>query len=274
MSGMLLMGCGPGNGASFVGALDAYSSNLPLALSVTNRLLASFTGYAYNARRSSDSATMDVAFNADGTVNTTALLAWTGSNSAFITKVYNQGSGGSGLDAAQSTAANQPRIVNAGVLDDGMRMNNSLFLDVPSSAASVYTDGTNVQVGIKAAFDSGAILGRTFSFNSDAFGAYLQYAGVLYWDAPFPSGRLFGAQPAGYNTGYHTTSLERAASTSNVRVDGTVALTGSVASSITGTSVLRIGTLSSGASGMQGNLRTFCLWKDCTNPAARAAAIP
>jgi hypothetical protein len=110
-------GTGSSGGASFVGPLDAYSSNLVLADSVAQRLLTSFTGPLFNVRRSSDNSSQDIYPLASGLIDTNALLSFCGSGSGFITKTYNQVPGGSANDPTQSTSALQPRIVNAGTLD-------------------------------------------------------------------------------------------------------------------------------------------------------------
>lgn len=258
-------------GAAFVGPLDNYAANLPIALSVTNRLLSSYTGYAFNARRSSDSTTMDVGFNGDGTVNTTALLAWVGSSSAYITKVYNQVTGGVG-DASQSTAAQQPRIVNAGVLEDGFYLNTSQWLDIASAGASNYTDGTNVQVALRAKM--GGANNRAFDFGPDQIASWLPYGGDIYCDAPFPSGRISVTGPVNLYSTYKVTSLERAGSTSTIRFDGSALTSGGVSGTMSGTSIFRIGATTLGSGGSIGYVRTFCLWKNCVNPSTRAAALP
>jgi hypothetical protein len=74
-----------------------------------------YTGYAMNIRRSSDNATQNIGFNAGGDLDQTALLAFVGAGSGYVTKWYDQS--GSGNNVAQPAAANQPRIVNAGVVE-------------------------------------------------------------------------------------------------------------------------------------------------------------
>lgn len=255
----------------FIGPLDAYSANLPLALSVTNRLLSSYTGYAFNVLRSTDSTSQDIGFNADGTVNTTALLAFCGAGNGTITKIYNQGSGGSALDAAQSLAANQPRIVNAGVLDDGTYFNANRWLDVASQSAATYTDGTNVQVALVAKTNDANK--RIFDF-ANQISCWLPFGGSIHWDAPLATGRISVARPAGLPSSYKVTSLERAGGTSTIRYDGSALTSGGVSGTMAATSVLRIGATGGGTGLPTVNLRTLVLWKDCTNAATRASALP
>lgn len=260
------------SGANFVGPLDAYTANLSLAFSATNRLLTSYLGYAFNVRRSSDSTTMDIGFNADGTVNTTALLAFAGAGSAFITKFYNQSTLGAAFDYKQINGANQPRIVNAGVLDDGIYFNgSSYFLEIDSAVASSYTsDGTHLQVVQTGMF----IDGRNFDFGPDQLAAWNVFSGSIYMDIPYPTARISVAAPVGYTSSYNNVSFERNGGTSTIRVNGSSLTSGGVSGLVAGTSTLRLGCSATGTNFFSGNVRHFVIWSDCTNPATRAAALP
>jgi len=72
---------------------------------------------AIRVRRSNDDAEQDIGFDGFG-LDVTSMLTFTGSNSGYVTKVYDQT--GNGEDAYQTTKANQPRVVNAGVFDGEM----------------------------------------------------------------------------------------------------------------------------------------------------------
>lgn len=78
-------------------------------------LRTAYAGPAIRVRRSSDNAESDIGFTAAGDLDTVALLAFTGAGSGFVTVWYDQS--GNARNAVQATAANQPRIVNAGVVD-------------------------------------------------------------------------------------------------------------------------------------------------------------
>lgn len=105
-------GGGLGGGEpAFVGALDAYTTNLDVAWSVARRLLTSYTGSLIRVRRSSDNTEQDIGYAADGSLDTAALLSFTGAGNGFLTKIYAQ-TGSKNL--VNGTAASQPRIVNAG----------------------------------------------------------------------------------------------------------------------------------------------------------------
>ncbi len=79
------------------------------------RLNCGYAGNAIQVRRSSDNATQNIGFNAWGDLDTVALRTFVGANSAFVTIWYDQS--GNSRNATQATAALQPRIVNAGVIE-------------------------------------------------------------------------------------------------------------------------------------------------------------
>jgi hypothetical protein len=80
------------------------------------KLKDSYAGKAIKVRCSSCTpTTLDVGFNTFGNLDTKALLAYVGNGSGYIDTWYDQS--GQGLNLTQVTTANQPRIVNAGVLD-------------------------------------------------------------------------------------------------------------------------------------------------------------
>lgn len=95
------------------GVLDTYSG---AAAAYSVRMLSS----TYRAkpiirvRRSSDSAERDFYIGYNGLINTVEILSFVGAGNGFVTKWYDQT--GSNRDAIQTSAFNQPRIVNAGVL--------------------------------------------------------------------------------------------------------------------------------------------------------------
>jgi hypothetical protein len=64
-------------------------------------------------RRSSDNTEMDIGFFGN-IIDNSAITIFVGSNSAYVVKWYDQS--GNGYDLSQTTAAYQPRIVNAGTI--------------------------------------------------------------------------------------------------------------------------------------------------------------
>lgn len=112
------------------------------------RLSMNYTGPAIRVRRSSDNAELDIGFVGEQ-LDVDALLSFVGSGSAFITIWYDQS--GLGLNAIQTNAIQQPRIVNNGVLDTRNNLPALRFLDANSHR--LLTTG-------------GASWGRTFYFSA------------------------------------------------------------------------------------------------------------
>jgi hypothetical protein len=99
-------------GAIFNAADAAYSLMIPEG--------STYNGPLIRVRRSSDNAEQDIAFisadaNGNRHLSISALRVFVGESSAFVTTFYDQS--GNGRHMVQATAANQPRIVNAGAID-------------------------------------------------------------------------------------------------------------------------------------------------------------
>lgn len=97
------------------------------ALYGLRRLRSDYKGYAIRVRRSSDSAELDIGFVGEN-LDTVTLLAFVGAGSGYITTFYGQTGSN---NVTQTTVANQPRIVNAGVVD------------VSGVRPAIYHDGVN-----------------------------------------------------------------------------------------------------------------------------------
>ena len=98
---------------TFTGVLDG----LPAAAAAFSlrRLASSHAGPLIRVRRSSDSTQQDIMATVGGTLDTTTLASFCSATSCFVSAWYDQS--GNGQDAAQSVAATQPRIVNAGATE-------------------------------------------------------------------------------------------------------------------------------------------------------------
>lgn len=94
--------------------LDAYP-NAYYAWSIARRLRTTYTNSLIRIRRSNDNAETDIGYNGSNELDTAAITSFVGANSAFITTKYDQS--GNGRNFTQTTAAKQPRIVNAGTLE-------------------------------------------------------------------------------------------------------------------------------------------------------------
>lgn len=155
--------------------LDSYATNTAYAWSVARQLKNTAT-VAIRIRRSNDNAETDIGFSG-GALDTAAITSFVGANSAFITRIYEQV--GSGYDFTQTTAANQPRIVNAGVLEvqntkpAAKSLSTSTIMEVPSSTSyfNFLHDGTTLCASFSVFYSTGAG-NSNMSFNtiSDASG--------------------------------------------------------------------------------------------------------
>jgi hypothetical protein len=83
--------------------------------SIARRLGANYTGNLIQVRRLADGALLDIGYDANNELDVATLTGFIGADSGFIRTIYDQT--GSGNNFVQTTLANQPRIVNAGVLD-------------------------------------------------------------------------------------------------------------------------------------------------------------
>jgi hypothetical protein len=152
---VILLFCCLGADAQMI--IKAHANYRPLAQPVVNLLLddypnaaaayslrkldKDYTGSAIRVRRSNDNTEQDIGFTSNGDLDTASLKTFVGANSGFVTTWYSQGDSAS-LDFTQTTAASQPRIINAGTIDrrngdpsvffDG----SNDFMDVASSTAT------------------------------------------------------------------------------------------------------------------------------------------
>jgi hypothetical protein len=123
------------------------------------KLYYSYNGPAIRVRRSNDNAEQDIGFLGNGDFNEPALVSFVGVNSGFVSVWYDQS--GNGRNAIQTVVANQPRIVNAGVVD---KINNkvTLFFDGTNDSLSVSSfNNTKVAAFVVFARQTGTGLGRT-----------------------------------------------------------------------------------------------------------------
>lgn len=150
------------SGASMPGILDTLTASSWGAWS-TRKLRAAYAGSAIRVRRSSDNAELDIGFIAGANdLDTAALLAFVGGGNGFITKIYDQS--GNARDRVQAVAANQPRIVNGGVVDAlGANSRAAPYYDGVSSydtypAAGLYAAGSASLVGVLRSVTTGSTL--------------------------------------------------------------------------------------------------------------------
>jgi hypothetical protein len=125
---VILLFCGLGADAQMI--IKAHANYRPYAVAAANLLLddysgaaaayslrkldKDYTGNAIRVRRSNDNSEQDIGFTSGGDLDTASLKTFVGANSGFVTTWYDQS--GNARNATQTTAANQPRVVNAGTV--------------------------------------------------------------------------------------------------------------------------------------------------------------
>jgi hypothetical protein len=126
---------GGGGGETFL--LDTYT-DAAVAFSL-RKLRSAYSGNAIRVRRSNDNAEQDIGF-VNNQLDTASLSSFVSSNSAFITRWYDQS--GNNVTASQATAGNQPRIVNAGTIDSQGGKPSMLFVTSSNSRLVTTTNIT------------------------------------------------------------------------------------------------------------------------------------
>lgn len=161
----------PGIFAQRQRAVTIYLNNLSVAPRVAYSLkkVISTANKAVRVRRSSDNTELDIGFVGDA-FDVTSLLAFAGAGSAFVKVFYDQTP--TGINMVQSTASDQPRIVNAGVFDgaaifDGVN-------DWMSAAAVPFGSGYAAIYAKVAIPNIGMILESSSNYNY-YFGSFVWY---------------------------------------------------------------------------------------------------
>jgi len=179
----------------FAGLLDFYP-NAAAAYSL-RRLSTVYQGSAIRVRRSSDNTEQDIGFDSNGNLNIAGLLAFCGAENGFVTKWYDQS--GSGNDATQTTAANQPQIVSSG----------SVILD--NGEPSFQFDGVddNLQLNSYSSFDIGNlssfVVGRYDTLGNTMIFGLSGAIGGKRWYAPYATLTTFRFGYAANSTATSTT---------------------------------------------------------------------
>jgi hypothetical protein len=154
--------------------IDAISSSSDSAYSL--RQLSSSATNCIRVRRSSDNTEQDIGFSSN-VLDTSSLTSFVGSNDGFITKWYDQS--GNSVDAAQTTAANQPQIVSSGsVITEGGKpaisfdgSNDYLALSSTLSLASLHSIFAVAQTNDPTAVLIGST-SPTSNFNTNSNSTY------------------------------------------------------------------------------------------------------
>ena len=102
------------------------------------KLRTAYSGSCIRVRRSSDNTETDIGFNGGGSIDTTALTTFCGSNNGFVSIWYDQS--GNSQNQIQNTTGNQPRIVLNGSM---ILLNTKPSLDTNFFAGQTQFMSTN-----------------------------------------------------------------------------------------------------------------------------------
>lgn len=210
-----------GGSTPFVGLLDLYP-NAAAAYSL-RRLNRNYNGSAIRVRRT-DLTEQNIGFDANGNLDTAALLSFVGTgalDNGFVTTWYDQS--GNGNNLVQSTAISQPKIVNAGsiitqnskpsILFDGIndffiktftiastmtRFSVFNHLSPQANTAIMFDDGTNSDT----AYLNFSTTSTLRMFN----GSNLPFSGIVNNNQLYVSYNLYNGSSSGINVNNITPS--------------------------------------------------------------------
>lgn len=226
---------------TYAGAAVAYS---------LRKLRTAYTGAAIRVRESSGNTEADIGFDGSGNLDTVALLAHCGANDGFITTWYDQ-SAGTTINAAETTASRQPRIVSGGVviLDNGKPAMEAVDITTTLTTTLFSLSTTNAFFNVNS--KSGSPFGSYH--NILAFGTLQTYSqGTNY--------QLF--QGTAYNTGL---TFDAQAVISEISVSGTLeffknGVSGGTRSAIFGLQTLQIMRYSVANQGLNGKMQELIVY--------------
>ncbi|MCK0209008.1 hypothetical protein MWN33_13305 [Starkeya koreensis] len=133
--------------------LDAFAGRIEAAFGV-KRLASTYAGPCLRVRRASDNGQLDIGF-AGESLDAAALLAFVGGASAYVVAWYDQT--GNGRHAVQTSAAAQPRLVEAGVPELGANGGAALAFDGGDDYLEI--GGSTGLARNAGAFTAAAVLG-------------------------------------------------------------------------------------------------------------------
>lgn len=178
--------------------LDQYSG--AAAAYSLRKLDCDYAGSAIRVRRSSDNTEQDIGFTSAGDLDTATLKTFVGtggSDNGYVVTWYDQS--GNGSNVTQSTSGNQPRIVNAGVVERKGTKPAVRFL----SASSTYLNGgdildlTELYLNWYAAVDvptaNGSAFGKSKAWSEAGRWSFVKEAGSLFSVFQTASGTAFAS---------------------------------------------------------------------------------
>lgn len=249
-----------------------YTPPLSIAGSATaafglRKLRSDYSGSAIQVRRS-DNAILDIDFDNNGNLNIANLIKFCGINSCFVAIWYDQS--GNNRHATQATAANQPRIVNNGVLDmingrpairfDGVndRLSFTRAIQDDFSILACF----NVVAGLNGPggqwYQHAGIVDMEVGGVTNDFGTTVDNTGRIYAGVGNPDTTVSSA-PLGFNDGLmHRLTMTRNKTTAqfNLYTDSNAVVSGmsSNTASLTASATMSIGAMDTNISFLNGSV--------------------
>ena len=230
----------------FTGLLDTYPG--AAAGYSLRRLSSTYTGFAIKVQDNVGGATLDVGFDSNGELNTSAIVAYGGSNDVFVETWYDQS--GSGNNATQATSANRPKIYDG---TTGVIMENG--------KPAVQFDGSNdtmKNTNFTSLIGSPNFFTAAISFD-DTDNQY-------FIDSDSPGRSATGIVSGNYSvrglnggaasTGQHLMSVSQLSSGATLFVDSSQVLTNGSSTLVTHTNIL----ISDNALPLDGKVQELILW--------------
>lgn len=225
-------GVGPVTSSSYTNLLDLVSATSTGGYSVVRKLKNAYAGSAFRVRRSSDNTEQDIGFAADEGIDQAALLTFCGAGNGFVVTLYNQ-DGNASRDFTMATAANQPKIVDAGAVitinsEPAMLFDGSNdHLDGPSMAGLIPVNAFTVLVSCRPTAGGTAAAGSSFNNPSVVGNMGVGYYGINI-NSSVPEVQFYSYSGAQDSTEITTAALpytavlvdKRASNTHTVYVNG------------------------------------------------------
>ena len=254
--------------------LDLYP-NAAAAYSV-RKLREAYTGNAIRVRRSSDNTEQDIGFSG-ANLDTSALTSFCGSGNGFVTTWYDQS--GNARNATQSTAGNQPKIVNSGVV---INVNGKASLDYSSSNNIVLsTSGTlsasnslsmttvakiNTSVAYRYAWAIGATSGSGYAAFIPILGSEFsdwQTQDMGFWGNGFADAPRIISQGLVYTNGNQYLNFGVLGTTNVFNINNsTITTRVNTTANCNYSGIIRLGNSSALTESFGGNLQEVILWQN------------
>lgn len=145
------------------------------------KLSSAYLGNCMKVRRNSDNSMQDIGFTTAGELDQSALLTFVGaSGNGFVVTWYDQS--GNNNHLTQASVSNQPRIVNAGVVDIESGKPFIRFFGVIS--------GNNNSLNLTSSLNTNGFVSVINKFAVGGDGFILGHRSAYYWHSNYSTGKL------------------------------------------------------------------------------------